>query len=412
MRAIATLVIAVIFINAVVFPNAQQMLHYAFLVIGAFMALIYRRSVPASVLILILASCSVTLLYLIIGAFRGATTESAMQTIIIYIISPMLWILVIDLAWQLLGTEKVIRGLASLALAGSASVAVYIYLFLNFGPQSVAFFGSNANVHLEDGYSGIAMHVLGSLIFLCAAFAAEPNATQTRFFGLSVLFSLGLATIASGRTMAVVGIAIGFLFLAVIAFRQIQWHLLRWVFVIIPAGLLVALSLNFILGVDVAQALGRHLDKMQGGDIERPAQIFALMKGMEDTWFLGAGHGIGVEYIRSDTFPWRYEAVFVALIYKVGFIGSLIVLFPIIFALGVFLNALTFGTARRYDGFFGAALVASFAAGFTNPYPEAFAFQWMYILPTYYFLSVRPINRLSRGVSAAKDEPFRRNLVD
>lgn len=396
MKIVAIILLGIIAVNAVVLPNAQQSLLAVVLAACAVVALTFRKQFPIHIVVLLLASWNVTLFYTFIGSVRGAPSEAAIQTIIIYIVSPLMWLLVIDLGWKILGSERLIRAFAYLAIASSATVALYMYLFLNFGPQTVRFFGSGTNVHLEEGYSGVIMHVSGSLIFLGAAFAAEPNCIRSRLLSVFALCCLVLATLASGRTSAILGLAIGAAFFFVTSFRQTQTRLLVWVPVLAIAAFVAVQGLDLFLDVDALQLLQRHIDKVQGGDHERPAQMNALFLGMEHTRFLGAGHGIGVDYVRSETFPWRYESVFVALVYKIGFVGALIVLYPILAAITIFLWNIAYGAMQRFDLFFGSALIACFFAGFANPYPEAFSFQWMYLVPTYYFLAVRPENRLTK----------------
>lgn len=387
MKIINLFVLAAIGINAIVLPNARQELLVVLLAIGALLALRARRRVPRQTIIFIMTSLCVTMLYVLIGYVRDAPSEALAQAIFVYIISPILWLLVIDLAWQMVGFEKMHEVLAIFALAASVSVGIYIYLFLNFGAQSVEFFGSNTNVHLDDNYSGVIMHVAGSLIFLGAAFMAGLRSAGRRMFDLVVAGALVLAVLSSGRTAAVVGLAVGGFILMYVTIVKFEKRVIIN-FVIIPfAAFLIILAMEYFLQVDVFQLLEIHFNKIEGGDVERPAQITALLKGATETGFLGAGHGIGVDYLRSFEFPWRYEAVFVALLYKVGLIGYFIVLAPLFIALSIFIKALATRNLRRYDCFFGAGLIAAVFAGFTNPYPEAFAFQWMYILPTYYFFS-------------------------
>lgn len=385
----------IVVFNGVVVPNAQQELLAGTLLLAASLALLYRPKVSRVTIFVVLSSWLTTIFYLLIGQLKGASAEAVTQTVIIYILSPLIWLLVIDRAWTLLGTRLIIQSFAYLSLLACASVALYMYLFLNFGEGAVKFFGARANVHLEEGYSGVIMHVLGSLIFMGAAFASSPGVLRSRPLAFFVLFSLPLAIVVSGRTAAILGLAIGSLtFLA----SRPTWVLSK-IFWIIPITIimvfLVSTSMQVLLDVELFPLLERHFDKLANGDIERPAQMAALLRGAEENWFLGAGHGIGVDYIRSTSFPWRYEAVFVALLFKLGLVGSIIVLFPIIYSIAVFFFRLATHKLGQYDTFFGSALLAVTISGLTNPYPEAFAFQWMYLVPVYYFAKTSTIENLN-----------------
>ncbi len=389
MRRCFLIIILFIALNAIVLPNAQQVMLAVALVVGAIVASYYKITITPLALVLIGLSWLVTMLYIVVGAIHGAPIQAAVQTIFIYMVSPALWLIVIDRAWKTLGVDKIVQSLAVLAAIAAASVAVYMFLFLNFGPQAVAVFGSRANVHIESGYSGVIMHVSGSLIFLGAAFASSPSILPSRLFGILILFALALACIASGRTLAIGGLIVG----AAFHFLSNPSTILKRLFTTLPLfavlGFGILQSMDFLLDVDVVQLLNRHLNKAVFGDVERPAQIAALMRGAEETWFLGAGHGIGVDYIRSTDFPWRYESVFFALIYKLGIVGTLVLCLPLIYSIALFLTRQIRGAARKYDAFFGSALVAVTLAANTNPYPEAFTFQWMFLIPIYYFISTR-----------------------
>lgn len=382
-------VICVIMLNAVVLPNAQQTLLASAIGIGALLALCYNQKFNTSAIMLFASSWIVTLFYMMVGAFDGAPDVALAQTIAIYIVSPLLWILVIDRTWRLVGIDTIVRGFGVLAILAAVSVGIYMFLFLNFGPQAVSFFGVRPNVHIEDGYSGAVLHVSGSLIYLGAAFVASPGVLNSKKFGFIVIFSIALASIASGRTLAILGLLIGGTYYFISEPRKVFPRLIVMMTVFIIIGLFVTFTMDYLLGVDVFQLLERHFNKVAGGDVERPAQIAALLRGAENNWFLGSGHGIGVDYIRSNTFPWRYESVIVALLFKLGILGLLVVMMPVIYSLFILFKKQLFGNLDKYDSFFGASLIAVMLAAMTNPYPEAFAFQWMYLVPIYYFVSKR-----------------------
>ena len=389
MRRLFLFFVLVITINAVVFPNAQQALLAGALGIGAVMALCYAPKLNTAAIMLFLSSWSVTLLYMMVGMIKGAPSAAFEQTIAIYVVSPLLWILVIDRTWRLVGVDAVVRGFAVLAILAAASVGVYMFLFMNFGPQAVEFFGARSNVNVSEEYSGATIHVSGSLIFLGAAFAASPGILNSKIFGFLVVLMIALASIASGRTLALLGLLIGGLYFSISDPRKGFQRMIVMIFASSVLGFLVTFAMDYLLGVDVLQVLQRHFNKVAGEDIERPAQIAALLRGAENSWFLGAGHGIGVDYIRSETFPWRYESVIVALLFKLGLVGFLVVMMPVIYSLFVLFKKQLFGSLNKYDMFFGASLIATTLAAMTNPYPEAIAFQWMYLVPIYYFFSQR-----------------------
>jgi len=73
--------------------------------------------------------------------------------------------------------------------------------------------------------------------------------------------------------------------------------------------------------------------------------------------------------------------VWLATLYRVGILGTLIYALP--FALYI-LAALRLAYRRRLPSrhkFLFSGLVCALLATNTNPYIEAFAFQWMYVIP-------------------------------
>lgn len=405
MRRLFLFFVFVIMINAVVLPNAQQALLAGALGMGSLLALCYNARVNISAVMLFASSWIVTLIYMMVGSINGAPSVALVQTVVIYIVSPLLWILVIDRAWYVLGVDAIVNGFAALAILASISVGIYMFLFLNFGPQAVSFFGERANVHVDDGYSGVVMHVSGSLIYLGAAFAASPDVLKSKKVGYLVVLMIALASISSGRTLAIIGLVIGASYYFISDIQRLLPRLIVTGPAFVVIGFSVMYFMDYFLGVDVFQLLERHFNKVAGGDIERPAQINALMSGAYDSWFLGAGHGIGVDYIRSNTFPWRYESVMVALLFKLGILGLLVVMMPVIYSLYILFRKQLSGRLNKYDTFFGASLIAVTVAALTNPYPEAFAFQWMYLVPVYYFLSKKgysknPHSQISKGLKS------------
>lgn len=386
--------LAIVAFNGVVLPNAQKELHIITLFLAATLAVLYSPKIKRTTIIILVSSWITTIFYLIVGLAHGASAEAVKQTAIIYVIAPLLWLLVIDRAWKILGTEQIIQFLSYLSIMACMSVALYILLYLNFGAGAVSFFGSNANVHLEQGYSGIIMHVLGSLIFLGAAFASSPHVLQSKLFSYFVIFSIILAIAVSGRTAAILGVFIG---AAVFTLSKPRWVLAKLIWIIpgvIALFFFVFTTLNVLLDVNLFLLLDRHIEKLLFGDVQRPAQISALLDGAMDKSFLGAGHGVGVDYIRSNEFPWRYESVFAALLFKLGILGTIVVLYPLIYSIFSFLYHLLSRKIGKYTPFFGSALLAVTIAGLTNPYPEAVAFQWMYLMPIYYLFSSPTLDEL------------------
>jgi hypothetical protein len=149
---------------------------------------------------------------------------------------------------------------------------------------------------------------------------------------------------------------------------------------------LVAVAAIFALSelgnIHLSIIFGSFIDKLSsGGGSARTGQAYALYNGILDSGGVGVGHGIGVSYIRSTDYPWRYELVWLATLLRVGIVGA-IVYTSLFFWYAVRVTkvaakrSLTPGAKFMFCGF-----IAAFVASNTNPYIEAFTFQWMYVMP-------------------------------
>lgn len=346
------------------------------------------------------ASSAVTLLYLAVGMSAGAPNEAFMQILFIYIISPALWILIAGGVLATLQTSQFESWMERYTFLGMLSVALFFYLFLTYGKDGVSFFidPENANVSLSEGAAGATMFVYGSLIFMSAALFALLASGVSNIRLYIMLGLLAITAVTSGRSALMlatpVGLLAGYLLrpglyggqaasLPAVSARQI----------LLAIGLCVVffVLLGVFTDIDVFDSLGRFMDEVgAGGGSERTEQAAALFNGFVQTYGLGAGHGIGVSYIRSLQYPWRYEIVWLALLYKVGLAGLLVYAYPFAsYALGVF-NAWKRRRLTLFDIYLFAGFSSAFLASATNPYIEAYAFQWMYVLPMVIFMVRHP----------------------
>lgn len=390
------LILLVLFFS-VVLPNA-----YKVFVIGIIIAVILPVLLKVRIsdglkklLFFYMASVIVTLFYLCIGILNNIPYEAVIQTVIIYIISPLIWMIILTYFIQNFSDKKIIKTLNILTLFACVSVALYFYLFLNYGEASIAFFGSNANVNMNDeGYSGAIMHVFGSLVFLGGGYFINPNVVVQKSMRYLILTSIFLVIIFAGRTALMLAV---FLSLFLYIFSQIFKAIVKgdspikvlvaFIFTIFLGGVIIELIHKYI-GVDFYFIVNYYLDKiLAGGGGERSAQASSLLEGVANSNLLGAGHGMGVEHIRSYEFPWRYELVWLSTLYKTGFLGSTVYISVFIFYFYIILARLKSGTLRPLDKFFSGGLLGALIASNTNPYIEAFSFQWMFIMPLVYLFN-------------------------
>lgn len=385
------LVTFVLLLLSVVVPNSAQNVTAVTMMASFLLALPLTQLNPYLMRLGFLYICGVfvTLFYLLVGTLNGAPQIAVQQIIIVYILSPLMWMFITAALMQTLGIEKLIRWFAVLAFISCLSVALFFYLYINLGPDSVSFFKENSNLNLADGNAAAIMFVYGSLIFLCGAFFSTPELIGNFFSRTVLLVSLTIAALTSGRSALILSIPLG-LFLGLLlpskklmpgTKRSSQKKFAKNIVIVLVTFSALNL-LAHVSGLDFYRILDLFFDELfSGGGSARSEQTAALIDGSLNTFGRGAGHGVGVNYIRSDDFPWRYESVWIATIFRVGLIGSLIYLLPFLWYSIIIVKLAKIRQLTVCHKFMFSGLVCVFIAANTNPYIESFIFQWMYVIP-------------------------------
>ena len=385
-----------------VVPNSIKPVSVSFLALTALIGWRLTDFTPAfmRVVWMHVASSVVTLVFLLVGLLNGASNEALIQTLFIYIVSPAMWILVAGGVLAVMDADDLQGLMENNAILACASVALFFYLFLNFGPEGVSFFiePENANVNLQEGYAGATMHVYGTLIFLSSAMFAMLTAGRMDTKLLITLGMLVVAAVTSGRSALMLSIPIGLAAGAALRpgiYGQVAgtlaWNLGKQIGIAVAAAVIFVILLTAFTEVDVLYIITGFWEELSGGGgPERTNQAGALFEGIITTFGIGAGHGVGVNYIRSELFPWRYEIVLLATIYRVGFVGAFIYAWPFIrYGWGVF-EVWTRHRLTNFDVFLFTGCASAFIAAATNPYIEGYTFHWMYVLPLTIFLVRHP----------------------
>ena len=341
-------------------------------------------------LVIFCAGAVLTVIYLFVGFLNGAPTDAIVQNAIVYIVSPFVWLVLGGSLIQYFGTEGTVQWLIRLTWVALLSVVLFFWAYFTFGREAVQFLTDEANINVRGGFAGSTMLVYGSLIFLAGAIFAEPGLIRSFIPRMAMSASLIAAAATSGRAAFLFAIVIGFavgLFLrpALAADERASGSPL-------PLLPLLAMLGAFILGLVALNAAFAQLDLLyiaelfydklaSGGGNERVQQFYALWGGVEDSYGLGVGHGVGVNYIRNDEFPWRYEILPLATVYRVGFLGLVVYALPfIVFYLRLFQKSQS-QSLTRVDIYMAGGLTSALFATFTNPYMESFVFQFMYFIP-------------------------------
>lgn len=376
---------------AVVVPNSLQVTTAAAMGLAFLLALPGLRIGPGFRTLLALYACTVivTLVYMAVGGMHNAPLVAVAQVAAIYILSPLLWTIIADGLLRQLGTDRLIDWFAVLSLLCALSVALFFYLYLRYGAAAVSFFFEGANVNLNEGFAGATMHVYGSLIFLCGGFFGSPELIKNRLMRLALLAMLLVCALTSGRTALILAVPLGWFLGLLLSSRTTGRRQKSPVFRIIRYGLpmLIAVTTALVLlqaytQINLSTVLDAVSTKLaSGGGSARVQMTRSLFAGILANDGLGAGHGVGVDFISDTVHPWRYELVWLATLYRVGIFGTLIYALPFLLYI-VAVIRLAYG--RRLPPrhkFMFCGFVCAFLGTNTNPYIEAFVFQWMYVIP-------------------------------
>ncbi|MDE0880242.1 MAG: hypothetical protein OSB00_16530 [Sphingomonas bacterium] len=377
----------------VVLPHSFQVPTAALIVVTAFFALLGLKRSPwlDKLMLTYYAGTAVTALYEWVGYTNGAPNDAINQVFLVYIIAPLLWWIISTSLMQRLGQERLVRLLIFLTWVSLASVVLFFYAFLTFGRDSVRFLTEDANVNVSGGFAGATMLVYGSMIFLGGSYFAEPTLIKSRLGKLIMPAALIACAITSGRSAFILAIPIGYivglvlrsrLAVGMTAAERKQTSLLPTL-IMLAAGAGGLFALSFIFSqLDIRLIANLFWDKLTsgGGDL-RTEQARALWEGIEQSYGMGHGHGLGVRYLRSDEFPWRYELIPLASMLRVGVFGTLVYMSPFIVYAGLLSQRFAARRLTRIDIYFAGGFFAAAMATFTNPYIESFIFQWMFFIP-------------------------------
>ncbi|MGO4703737.1 hypothetical protein [Dyella sp. 2RAB6] len=388
LSALGLLFLSVVIPNSLPVPTAAMLGLTAVLALPGFrLGLGFKK-----LLALYVCTAMVTVIYTAVGYLNDAPPEAAAQMMVIYLLSPLLWMLVAAGLMRAPGPERLVDWLAVLTVFACASVALYFYLYFHYGADAVSFFfKGQANINLQGGFAGAIMHVYGSLIFLAGGFYSSPELIRNRLLRMAVLAMIFVCAVTSGRSALILAIPVGWILGRMLGPRTLGFHrslsspLTRMVKVGLPmlVGMVaVVVLLESYTSIRLEVIYDSFADKLSsGGGSSRVGMAGSLLQGILDNGGIGAGHGKGVSFVSSAEYPWRYELVWLATIYRVGLLGAAVYAFPFVVYI---VRVLRLASARKlppHHKFLFCAFVAAFIASNTNPYIEAFAFQWMYTIP-------------------------------
>ena len=376
--------------SVIIFPNTFR-LEKAVAAIAIIIFAIFNARLSRVQIFALLAGLVISGFYLIVGLFRGADDLVVYYVMLVYLISPIFWVLLSSVLLHRYGVKKLEKFLIILGFLAACTVPAFWVVFANGGGDSLSIFIEDPNVYISDsGVVSIRMHVYGSLIFLVPAFFAYMAFKKINFKRAFVAALLLFTTLISGRSALIFSTILGLVVWCSLKIRYHRMSNISWkgivislVFILLIYFLIPAFNISFL------QAFHDFQEKILdfGGD-ERKDQFNALLEGIEDTYLFGKGHGIPSYVIRNDEMPWKYELLLLANIFHVGLLGSLVYVFPLFYVLCKAVSGLWHRFRMEkvaMDMFFLSGMLSITFASATNPYLLSAEFHWMWFLPFVYF---------------------------
>lgn len=384
----------------VVMPNSFKLVSAACISFGAVVNFLYlkKSALTGRFYVFLFFGSIVTVTYSMVGLANGAPTNAPGEIFLIYILFPFLWGINATSLFLMFDLKFVIKAFIFAIPVATATVIFYFWAFLNLGPDSVKFLIETPNVNIQEGGgAAAAMHVYGSFIFLIAGLMASPSVVQNIYLRYTLLVSSVILAFSSGRSALLLAIGIGIVlsFFARLTANGASGKFFKALAIALLGLISVILSIAFIssyvyehFNIDFSIALDILYNKAtsKGGD-GRSEQFDALIDGIYDNYGLGSGHGVVASWYSDPEKPWRYELVWMASIFRVGFFGAFVYSLPFIVSILKGGTSFVQGQLDKYELFLFAGYVAAFIASNTNPYLEGYVFQWMYVLPMVYFLN-------------------------
>lgn len=364
-----------------VFPNSFRMIKLPLLLFVFAVGIFNFKKLNSIVTISLVLSFIVTFIYSIVGIPKSKLPEEAFsQVLVIYVFTPILWVVVLNYIFNKFPLPLIVKFLNHFMLWGCVSVFVAIWLFNTGRVQLLEYVIEDPNMNFKGGVVEMRLYVYGSLIFFIPAYIQLDKVLRNKIIYYVIILFCFITAVVSGRSALLLSIFVGLLFY--ISTNNFV-KFLRYILIgSIVLGLSILILESF--GVDLGKIFVEFYSKIfEGQDKARPEQTQALYEGINQNIF-GAGHGVGVDYIRSFKFPWRYENVPFALIYRVSFFGFLVYSIPFIYSVYKFINI---KNKSPYDKYMIIGYVSMLIATFTNPYLESFEFNIFYVLPFMYFVN-------------------------
>lgn len=394
-KSILNIIIYLTFFLFIVIPNALRIFKLPFL----FLLLVFAISntkLPKRQLTFFFLLILVTYIFILVGKNKTIDFQTAsVQAFIVYVIFPIIWIVIGNFIFKIYDYKVIVKKYIQIGLWGCLSVYIAYAAFIMGYGDFVKILVERPNALITGNVFSITLNVFGSLLVIAAAIGHVPKLySQRRFIVLLVVYVLTAAI--SGRSAFILAAAIGVFFFVIYDKRLLK----NSFFIFLGFAILAAIL--FYFNLELMGSIEHFIEELlSGGGDERTKQTKMLTEGILDTYFLGAGHGVGIKYIRNYEFPWRYENLIFSIIYRTGIIGLLIYAYPFIYSLLSFLRLKKKRMVNMYDKFFFWGVTVFILVNFTNPYLESFEFQIPYFFTYCYFFN-RSKNLVNENINTSE----------
>lgn len=365
----------------------------------AYKVLMGKWKIHPSVLNIGIGCVTTSLFFMLYGLFNDAPGALSVGTV--YVLWPLLFIFFMGF----LNNPSDFEGFIKIIIVG---VIVSAMMGILLVAEGLGFIDINISSFLEVQGAGLGIYegtleynlynmttvMFGFPFLLALIFLPKKISIVNKFWNYLALFAMVLALITlliSGRRAFWV-ISLASPFILFVIFRMsglanpFRIKLLFFVIVLVSFASLIG---SVVFKLSIESIIYDVLAGFDFGDSSnlsasvRAEQFYALLHGWMDNPLFGSGHGAAaLGSVRSDKQAWAYELSYLALLFQIGLIGSLIYFFALLWT---FIKSIrVIRTNPKAAGMLLPLLVGLtcfLIANATNPYLAKFDYLWTIFLP-------------------------------
>lgn len=366
---------------------------------GAYKAFVGKWKIHPSVLMIGICVVTTSLLFMLYGLFNDAPGAVAVGTV--YVLWPLLFLFFMGVLNNPSDFEPFIK----VIIVGVMTAALMAILLV---AEGFGFIGLNISSVMEAQGSGLGIYegwveynlynmttLLFGFPFLLALISLPKELIVfNKFWNRLALLALVLALITllfSGRRIFWVVAAASPLIIFVIYKVSGLENPFKFkpLFSIVVIVLSTFLTGSAVFELSFKSILDDILAGFDFGDSSnlsayaRAEQFYALLHGWMDNPLFGSGHGAAAPgSIRSDEHPWAYELTYLALLFQIGLVGSLVYASALLW---MFVKSIRLVRVRPEAAAMLLPLLVGLTgfliANATNPYLAKFDYLWTIFLP-------------------------------